>query len=182
MTSQHGLSSTVLKVVRTALRKLTARWTSVVVLAGILLSSKAMANDVDDLVWMSGCWALDRQEHGSGENWMQPAGGLMLGVSRVVSNGETVAFEYLRIVTDDGSIALIASPSGQSTTRFELVSMREHEVVFENTDHDFPQRIRYRLEGNGRLIADISGNINGVARTTSFPMTRTEYVNSIEKN
>ena len=88
-----------------------------------------MANDVDDLHWMSGCWALDRQEHGSGENWMQLAGGLMLGVSRVVSNGETVAFEYLRIVTDDGSIALIASDAtvaGVSRLQKKLPDCRIH--------------------------------------------------------
>ncbi len=181
MTSQHGLSFTVLKVARAALRKLTARWTLAVVLAGFLLGSKTMASDVSDLYWMSGCWALDRQEYGSGENWTQPAGGSMLGVSRVVVNGETTAFEYLRIETNHEGIALVAAPSGQAATRFELISMRKHEVVFENADHDFPQRIRYRLEDDDRLIADISGDINGVTRTANFPMMRTACVSGIEE-
>ena len=163
------------------MRSLAARWTPAVVLVGILSGSNAIANDVSDLYWMSGCWALDRQEHGSVEHWTQPAGGSMLGVSRVVVNGETSAFEYLRIVTADGNIALIAAPSGQTATRFELVSMRKHDVVFESPDHDFPQRIRYRLEDDDRLIADISGDINGVKRTANFPMTRTECASSVEE-
>jgi len=161
------------------LRRFTIYVTSLVVLTAVV-SSNSLANDVNELRWLTGCWALDGQEHGSGENWMPPAGGSMIGVSRVVSNGETVAFEYLRVQTDDAGIALIASPSGQTTTRFELVQLSEREVVFENPDHDFPQRITYRLEGDNRLFANISGNINGVSRTVDFPMTRTECVNSIE--
>ncbi len=102
----------------------------------------------------------------------------MLGMSRTVSGGKTVAFEYLRIVEqEDGWIGLIASPSGQETARFRMVSISENDVVFENKEHDFPQRIVYRLIGNGKLLGRIEGIVDGAERGADFPMTRTNCGN-----
>ena len=129
--------------------------------------------DISDLRWMTGCWAATGQESGSIEQWSSPAGGTMFGFSRVVSNGKTVAFEYLRIVTEErGVIALIASPSGQETARFELKEMSENKVVFENPDHDFPQTIIYQLDVDENLVGRIEGSIDGAPRAADFPMKR----------
>ena len=109
---------------------------------------------------------------------MAPAGGLMLGMNRTIRAGKVVDFEYLRIVEEeDGWTGLIASPSGQEKARFKLISMSANEVVFENPEHDFPQRIIYRLESEGKLIGRIEGKIDGVARVVDFPMTKAECGN-----
>ena len=139
----------------------------------VLASSNASAG-VAELDWMTGCWAQDGRDTGSIEQWSSPAGGIMLGFSRTISDGKTVAFEYLRIVDeDDNVIVLIASPSGQETTRFEMIEIGEHKVIFENTAHDFPQRIIYRLNDDGNLLGRIEGTIGGAERAADFPMTRT---------
>jgi hypothetical protein len=139
--------------------------------------------DISKLDWMTGCWSLVGQDTGSIEQWSRPAGATMLGFSRVVSNGNTVAFEYLRIV-DEGNdvIALIASPSGQETTRFEMIEMTAQKVVFENPDHDFPQRIIYRLDDDGNLAGRIEGVVADAARVADFPMTRTSCDDSGGEN
>lgn len=130
--------------------------------------------DISTLDWMTGCWTLNGQEEGSIEQWSSPAGKSMLGFNRVVSDGRTVAFEYLRIIEDDdGALALIASPSGQETARFELTGKTGNKAVFENPAHDFPQRIIYRLDDGGNLLGRIEGTIDGVPRAADFPMTRT---------
>lgn len=135
----------------------------------------AIPASIADLAWLSGCWAATNQEAGSGEQWMPPAGGTMLGVGRTVSDGKTVAFEFIRIVeTDDGGLVYIASPSGQDTTGFSLVSVDDNEVIFENPDHDFPQRVIYRLVSDQDLIGRIEGRIHDVERTIDFPMKRTD--------
>jgi hypothetical protein len=134
----------------------------------------ALPASISDLAWLSGCWASANQGAGSGEQWMPPAGGTMLGVSRTVSDGKTVAFEFIRIVeTEDGGLVFIASPSGQNTTGFALVSVNDHEVIFENPDHDFPQRIIYRLLSNEELLGRVEGIINGTERAIDFPMNKT---------
>lgn len=130
---------------------------------------------ISDLAWLSGCWAANNQEVGSGEQWMAPAGGTMFGMNRTVRDTKTVAFEFIRIVEQgDGDLVFIASPSGQSTASFSLVSLNEREVIFENPDHDFPQRIIYRLLSDDDLLGRIEGTIDGKERAVDFPMKRTE--------
>lgn len=145
-------------------------------LATIFLVSEIGATSTEirigNLHWLSGCWASDGGEPGSGEQWMLPAGGSMLGVNRSVKNGKTTAFEFMRIVeTGQTSLMLIASPSGQPTATFMLASMSDDEVIFENPDHDFPQRIAYRRQPDARLLGWIDGKISGSKRRVEFPMT-----------
>jgi len=143
--------------------------------AMVVMPVVASAASISDLAWLSGCWDMSNQETGSGEQWMPPAGGTMLGVNRTVRDSKTVAFEFMRIVErNDGELEFIASPSGQSTTIFLLVSLNNREAIFENPDHDFPQRIIYRLLSDEDLLGRIEGTINGEQRTIDFPMKRAE--------
>jgi hypothetical protein len=133
----------------------------------------AVPASITDLAWLAGCWAAADRDAGSGEQWMPPAGRTMLGISRTVSNGETVDFEFLRIVeTDDGGLVLIVSPSGQRTTGFALASVSDREVIFENPDHDFPQRVIYWVDSDEVLTGRIEGRINDVDRAIEFPMKK----------
>lgn len=139
-----------------------------------VIPGAALPATITDLAWLSGCWASADQEAGSGEQWMSPAGGTMLGINRTVSDGKTVAFEFMRIVeTDDGGLVFIASPSGQSTTGFALISLDDHEVIFENPNHNYPQRIIYRLVSDEELLGRIEGTINEAERAIDFPMKKT---------
>jgi len=141
--------------------------------ATAIMPIAALPATIDDLAWLSGCWAAANQEAGSGEQWMPPAGGTMIGVSRSVRDGETVAFEFIRIVEqEDGGLEFIASPSGQSTTSFFMLSLSDREVIFENPDHDFPQRIIYRLMSDEDLLGRIEGAIDGTERAVDFPMKK----------
>ncbi|RLA29202.1 MAG: hypothetical protein DRQ63_01530 [Gammaproteobacteria bacterium] len=137
---------------------------------------------IDSLRWLSGCWAAEGQEQGSIEYWMAPAGGSMFGVTRTVRDKMTTTFEYMRIVTESsGDIVFVASPAGQETATFTLKSLVDNEVAFENLQHDFPQRVIYRLEQADRLIGRIEGSINGVSRSVDFPMTRISCDDDIAK-
>jgi hypothetical protein len=123
--------------------------------------------------WLAGCWALDAAEPGSGEQWMMPAGGTMLGAGRTVKGGQTVSFEFMQLrVQPDGVVAFIAQPSGRPPTAFPLLRAGEREAVFENPQHDFPRRVMYARQGE-RLQARIEGTRNGVARGIDFAMVRT---------
>ncbi len=138
-----------------------------------LLISLSATADISRLSWLSGCWAYDDAEPGSGEYWMPPVGGTMFAVSRSIRDSRTVAFEYLRIEEfAEGSLVLFASPSGQSPARFDMVSLSNNEVVFENPEHDFPQRIIYSLAQDSRLIGRIEGQSNGRPKSIEFPMSR----------
>jgi hypothetical protein len=99
----------------------------------------------------------------------------MLGMSRTVRDGATVAFEFLRITEDEnGKVFLVALPSGQQSTTFALLSQSDNEAVFENPEHDFPQRVIYRLMPGNLLVGRIEGTVNGTARNVDFPMKKTD--------
>ncbi len=147
---------------------------SCLAVAGLATAAEPPAT-AEDFAFLAGCWASEGREPGSGEQWTQPAGGTLLGTARTVENGRTVATEFLQIrQNDDGSIDFVALPSGQEMAAFRLISMTDAQVTFENPEHDFPQRIMYRLPKDDLLVGRIEGTIDGRERSAEFPMRRVE--------
>lgn len=131
--------------------------------------------DLAKLAWMAGSWARVEGERSTEEHWTAAAGGTMLGVNRTVAGGRTRAYEYLRIEKTADGIDYVASPSGQSTTRFRLIECENNRAVFENPEHDFPQRIIYERKGN-ELFAGIEGTQNGQPRSAKWSWLRATVV------
>jgi hypothetical protein len=141
----------------------------------VLAAAAAQAADspLARVTWLAGCWRGLYGDPGTTEHWMPLAGGTMLGMARTVRQGRTVEHEFLQIrEAPDGKLVYIASPSGQPTAQFTAIRIADKEVVFENAEHDFPQRILYRLEADGRLQARIEGTVKGAAKGVDFPMQK----------
>ncbi len=128
---------------------------------------------LSDLSWLAGTWvSTSESEPQTVEHWLAPEGGMMLGVNRTVEGGRAVFFEYLRIEVEDGDIVYLASPRGRHPpTRFALTEHGATWAVFENPDHDFPQRIEYRREAD-LLTMSIHGREDGEARSSRWTMRR----------
>lgn len=106
--------------------------------------------------FMAGCWNLVEGEHWTQECWMEPRAGLMLGASREGVGEKLKAWEQLRVERSaDGTVVLMASPSGRAPIAFKAKTVSSIAVEFTNADHDFPQRIRYELKDE-KLEAEIS--------------------------
>ena len=140
------------------------------------VSGSAIAADevsIDRLAWLGGCWSAEGSGAGSGEQWMPLAGGSLMGVSRTVRQGKTVAYEFMRIAQGpDGRLAFFAQPSGKPPASFPVLSMGGTGVIFENLEHEFPQRVIYRLVSPAQLRASIEGMRNGALQSIEFPMVR----------
>lgn len=147
-----------------------------VVAAGLLVASAgvgAVEAGLGQLTWLAGCWSAEGAEPGSGEQWMPLAGGSLLGMSRTVRQQKTVAFEFMRIApAADGRITFFAQPSGKPPASFPARSLDDAEVVFENPEHDFPQRVTYRFVAPAQLRASIEGLRSGSLKRIEFPMVR----------
>ena len=128
---------------------------------------------VEKFSWLAGCWDGSNAKKENLEQWMKPSGGMMLGMSRTVKGGKVIEFEFMRIHQEpDGDIMYTADPSGQKEASFKLISTDPHELVFENKEHDFPQRIAYRLEKDGSLKAWIEGKSEAKDLKIEFPMKK----------
>lgn len=134
-------------------------WIKVSLLALALLVASLQAGEraasLADLGWLSGSWKQEANGKVIEEHWTTPAGGSMLGMSRTIKNGKTVAFEFLRIEQRDGTLLYIAQPQGAPPTEFRLLSANDNELVFANPQHDFPKRIRYRRNPDGSVTARV---------------------------
>jgi len=117
-------------------------------------ASPGVANpEIAGLSWLTGCWASSEGGRLIEECWLNPAGGMMLGFNRTVSENGS-AFEFLRLGPHLDGIAYYASPSGREAVPFVLIESSDGLAVFANPGHDFPQRLTYRLEGD-RLSARV---------------------------
>lgn len=127
---------------------------------------------VDAVAWLQGCWAFTRGERTVEEHWMAPRGDNMVGTSRTVAGGVLRGFELIVLRVRDGRLAYQAHPSGQPSAEFLSTMVGDNEVVFENLQHDFPQRIGYRGVGTDQLQAWIEGPRQGQTRRIEFPYRR----------
>jgi hypothetical protein len=126
------------------------------------------------LSWLAGCWEHQESGFRREEQWMAPRGGTMLGMSRTVAGGKTVEHEALRIEMRDPDLVFVANPSGQPEAEFRQYELSDSVAAFEAPEHDFPQRIIYRLLDRQRAVASIEGEQDGLTRVIDFPMTRTD--------
>ena len=131
---------------------------------------------LEDLEWMAGRWEGTSGKTAMEELWTDARGGLMLGLHRDVSTSGRVMFEFLRIVDEEAGIAYVASPMGRPPTRFPLASLdaAAKRVVFENPEHDFPQRIIYWLGDDARLHARVEGPQGGKESAMEWAWGRVE--------
>lgn len=96
----------------------------------------------------------------------------MLGMGRTVKNGKTTGWEYMRIEKREDGIYFVSRPKENvSDTAFKLIKATADEVVFENKDHDFPQRVLYKIKGT-TMTGRIDGNNSGKFMFFDFPMKR----------
>lgn len=116
----------------------------------------ALAEERAPLDWIVGAWVTTTGEGWTEEWWTPARGGLMLGASRSGSGPRLREFEHTRIVAGaDGKLTYQAQPGGNPAVSFAEESRSATTITFVNPNHDYPQRISYRREGD-TLTATIS--------------------------
>jgi len=143
------------------------RLNAVLVLIAITLTPSVMGDDAvpaEPLDWMAGHWCTTSGENSAEEFWLPPRGGELVGLGRTYTADRTLAFEFLRIAAPEGVLSFIAQPGGRPPTHFARTGGGPHWVRFENPEHDFPQRIEYRRDGD-RLYAEVAGPGNNGEET-----------------
>jgi hypothetical protein len=132
----------------------------------------AMSVTIDRVAWLRGCWEQVGAQRTVDEQWMAPRAGTMLGMGRTVRDGKLLEYESVMIREDGGVLVYEARPSGQPPASFRMKDLSSDAVVFENAQHDFPQRVGYRREGADQITAWVEGTANGKPRRTEFSYRR----------
>jgi hypothetical protein len=132
----------------------------------------ARASEIGKLSWLAGSWSGERDGVRFEEHWSAPAGATMIGMHRDVRGGRTVGFEFFRVVEDSLGLVYLAQPGGRApATPFRAKTLEDRRVVFENPDHDFPQRVIYWRAKDGALHARVEGTIDGKLESEEWRWT-----------
>lgn len=150
---------------------LTAVATAVLIM---FLAPQAPASAVDELAWLEGEWYRVTRSGEAVERWARD-GDVLVGEGLIVQANETASFESLLIVSMAGELFYIAKPrENPYPVGFRLVEGASGTFVFENTSHDFPQRIIYRRTADDTMTATIEGpgEGGGAPQRIDFEFTR----------
>lgn len=125
--------------------------------------------------WLIGNWGNNANGAAMTENWVQLNDSVFSGESYVVVNKDTVFAETVKLDEASGKMAYTVSVPGQNKelpVRFEMSSLNDKQMVFENPAHDYPNKITYTKITNDSLVAEISGVQKGKATSQKFAMLR----------
>ena len=144
------------------------RWLPAVALVFAVSGASAQ---IQRVAWLAGCWSISGGERTVDEQWMAPRVASMQGMSRTVRGDKLLAYEFVMLRERGELLDYEVSPSGQARTVFTSTTVTDSSVVFENLQHDFPQRVAYQRNGD-RLLAWIEGPRNGQMRRIEYPYDR----------
>ena len=141
-----------------------------------LPAKEPTATAINQLAWLAGHWRMEKAGRVVDEHWMAPAGGVMLGMARTVAKGKVVEHEFTQIREGPGgALFYIAMPAGRKETAFQILTLTDTEAVFENPQHDFPQRVIYARQPDGSLLAAIEGpGKDGQVKRIEYPFRRVQ--------
>lgn len=110
----------------------------------------------ENIDWLMGNWQGEFNKAKITESWQKIDDGLYSGKGFVFGDRDTFVREQLRIQRIANYWAFIPVINNQPPVLFTLIKSENHMLVFENKEHDFPQRVTYSLE-DGTLHAWIEG-------------------------
>jgi hypothetical protein len=126
-----------------------------------LFTASIAAQDDSIIKLFLGKWKLNTENAELYEEWKFINNTELSGKSYGIENGKQIIVEELCIKKIGNQWAYISVPKEQTITLFALTGFSGDMFIFENKEHDFPQRIIYEFYPDGKLIAAIEGNSDG---------------------
>jgi hypothetical protein len=126
-----------------------------------------------DMKWLIGHWKGTGLGGVSEEMWSEPAGGVMMGMYRLILNGKPSFYEFIHLAEDSGSIVMKLKHFNPDLTgweekdrfvTFRLLKMGVNEVYFAG--------LTFRRSGDQLQIFLALRDKDGTVREEEFKMER----------
>jgi hypothetical protein len=143
--------------------------------AGVLFTSfnlSAQQTDLNALQKLEGHWKGSFGKGSLEETWTTLDSCTLLGWGYYIEEGDTLITEQLRIQRIGNYWTFIPIINQNLPVLFTLVESSDSKWVFENKEHDFPQRVTYQISPEGDLKAWIEGTQNGKTLGETYLMHR----------
>jgi hypothetical protein len=137
-------------------------------------ASQVRNNSLTSLSWIVDNWINEDSNGVTRERWIKIDDNKFEGESYTILNGDTVFSEKLMLEKKDNDVYYTAVVNhNPAPVSFKMIEYSDKHAVFENPEHDFPQKISYKLQEDGSLLAYIEGkNSKGINTKIEFPMKR----------
>lgn len=116
-------------------------------------------SQLETLAFLLGSWREETQGTVFEERWERQADGTFKGHAESFKSDGSEHYQEENMVlrSQGGKLVYAADPNQDGKfVEFTLVSCDERSVVFENPEHDFPQRLTYRYDEEGLLHASVT--------------------------
>ena len=145
-------------------------FTAITAFLWLPFSCHAQDKTSNRLDWLCRTWHGKAGGYPFYETWKQTGPGTWIGQGYTIVNGDTVVQEKLRILDLGDYLVYISIAGKQVPILFTCIEQANGRWVFENREHDFPQRIFYYLQDDGSLMAGIEGEEKGQPKQVRYPM------------
>jgi hypothetical protein len=137
----------------------------------LALLPAAMQQEANSLKALQGTWRMKTSKGFLYEEWASSPAVILAGKSYRLNGQDSVILERLQIARRADGIYYESMVTGQNqgrTVGFRLVQSEAGKFEFENLQHDYPQRIIYRLVTPDSVVARIEGTKDGKVRGSDF--------------
>ena len=141
-----------------------------ILIAIFFVSTTAKTQTKNNFDWLLGNWKVSSGKGFIIEKWAKQNDSLYIGVSGFVNNKDTIIEETVALKKINNEwfyIPTVAKQNGNKPVSFKLILINVGEFICENIQHDFPQRINYRLFNNN-LLASIEGRVKGTFKKVNY--------------
>jgi hypothetical protein len=139
-----------------------------IILLYLLLTALTIAQEDVILKLFPGKWKMETDKAEIYEEWKVVEETELVGKSYSVDNSVDKVSEILYLKKFGDQWAYVAVPEGQNISLFALVEYTPKKFIFENKEHDFPNRISYEFHKGGKLTAAIEGEVDGEFKRIEF--------------
>lgn len=142
----------------------------------LIIAQGSSAQKLSEFDCFLGCWQLQKTKQLVYECYQkQPLA--IVGKNFSIENKDTLLIENLAIIKSMQKWYLSTQVVNQNKGRnilFELIGKTDNTFIFENTMHDFPQKIIYQFISETEMEAEISGKAEDKIRINTFKFIKTK--------
>ncbi|MEP7146580.1 MAG: DUF6265 family protein [bacterium] len=150
------------------------------VLALILLSFNLvkMDYDIEDFIKLyplEGEWTMPFKGGELIERWERKYNKMLEGETIFLKGNEKQPIESISLFLRDGRIyytPVVNGTQDEEPVQFTLIEIDKKKFIFQNKEHDFPQRIIYELRSVNELVATIEGETNNGFKKIQYKYNR----------
>jgi hypothetical protein len=141
----------------------------------LLLTLLSFFPPTEKFEWLTGEWKAADPNSNLHETWIIKDG-IPSNRGFLVKNlTDTTLLETVQILRQGKSYYYVPTTMNQNNRKavyFKMTTIGKNKFVAENSEHDFPQRIHYRINGRKQLEVTIGGKSEGIYRKEDFLFNR----------